>query len=149
MKIDHTDLRIAEFKDIEKLVEIRSKAILAQPATIWSKEHLRQVADFYGTQHFTNEFPQLKHYILEDYAFVANKFDYLSYLFILPEYQGKGIGAKLLGFIESKMREEGASQSWLWAHPYAEKFYENHGYSVNGEVYAPFGNDLKKMIKRF
>ncbi len=54
----------------------------------------------------------------------------LTDLWIIEEYRGKGLGAKILGMIEEKAKAEGVKHSYTWTTAYNsnEKFYEKQGY---------------------
>jgi GNAT superfamily N-acetyltransferase len=58
---------------------------------------------------------------------------------VLPEYEGRGIGSKLLNFAESWLWEIGWQEIWLWTsldtRLRAYSFYKRHGW-VDAEVRA-------------
>ena len=53
----------------------------------------------------------------------------LKWLYVLPEYQGAGIGARLLKELEQVGWTCGLSAIRLHAAPGAAEFYQRHGYS--------------------
>ena len=55
----------------------------------------------------------------------------LSKLYLLKEYRGRGIGGHLLGYVEDRAREAGASCVHLEVNQYrtrSQEFYKSHGY---------------------
>jgi N-acetylglutamate synthase-like GNAT family acetyltransferase len=56
---------------------------------------------------------------------------------VLPEYEGRGIGSKLLNLAENWLWEIGWKEIWLWTSPdsrlRAYSFYKKHGW-VDAEV---------------
>ena len=66
------------------------------------------------------------------------------------EFQGKGIGKKLVHELEAKLRDDGFSEIHLHARLVAISFYENLGYSIYGEPFDEIGIEhrlMKKLIK--
>lgn len=73
---------------------------------------------------------------------------YVAYLFVLPELQGHGIGAKLLDRMEAMLELEGAERIFLETpadHVRAVRFYERQGYKIlamkpDGRGHDPFAS---------
>ena len=68
----------------------------------------------------------------------------LERIYVKSEFQGKGIGAKILSFVESVALNEGKAYLWLgvWeANVNAIRFYEKQGYSKIGTHPYYIGND--------
>ncbi len=145
-------IRNAAIEDLPALLGIRKTAILAQPETIWTRAGLERAAGFYDNA-TAGDFSAYRVFVAQyggkPAGFVGREKDYLGFLFILPEFQGSGLGRQLLELIEQDMRVQGLGGAWLWAHPYAERFYARHGYQQAQETSAPFGLTLNKFHKRF
>ncbi len=65
-------------------------------------------------------------------GFVARTPGWLNHLYILPDYQGSGIGAEL-----HDLAREGQDEMQLWAfqkNAKARRFYENRGWTVTKET---------------
>jgi predicted GNAT family N-acyltransferase len=60
------------------------------------------------------------------------------------DLQGKGLGSKIMDYIEQKAKEKKLKHILLDARINAVKFYEKHGYKVIGDSYLLFG-----VIKHF
>jgi predicted GNAT family N-acyltransferase len=63
---------------------------------------------------------------------------------VRTEFQGQGLGTRIIEFIEEKAKENKIKIIVLDARENAVKFYEHHGYSVIGDSYLLFG-----VIKHF
>src|SRR5262249_53251656 len=59
-------------------------------------------------------------------------------LFVLPDYEGKGLGSRLLEMALYWLREQGASRVWLTTGPdtKAAGFYERRGWIATGDETA-------------
>jgi len=49
-------------------------------------------------------------------------------MFVDPEYQGKGIGRKILDFLIKLAKSKGYHKVWVGANPEAEGFYKKQGF---------------------
>src|SRR5436190_13562193 len=54
---------------------------------------------------------------------------------VIDELRGRGLGSRLLEFLEAEARRRGAREAVLWAQLQAQPFYERHGYRAAG---SPF-----------
>ncbi|MEM1259176.1 MAG: GNAT family N-acetyltransferase [Bacteroidota bacterium] len=80
----------------------------------------------------------------------------LERIYVKSLFQGKGVGLKILSFVEALAQKEGKAYLWLgvWEHnPKAIRFYERHGF-VKFDTHSFYiGNDkqtdwlLKKELK--
>uniref|UniRef100_UPI0040482752 GNAT family N-acetyltransferase n=1 Tax=Polaribacter sp. TaxID=1920175 RepID=UPI0040482752 len=71
----------------------------------------------------------------------------LEFLFVLPEYIGKGLGKKLLGHaIETAKSNTTSEEMILYADPNAEPFYLRNGFhTINHKESIIFGRMMPKM----
>ena len=74
----------------------------------------------------------------------------LEYLCVDTDIQSNGIGGKMLEWLENKALDKNAKKIVLDARVSAQKFYENHGYKIIGDVYmlsyAPVPHILMEKI---
>jgi ribosomal protein S18 acetylase RimI-like enzyme len=63
----------------------------------------------------------------------------IRFMAIQPDYQGQGLGKKLLQYAEDKAREQGASYITLQARENALAFYRSCGYTVLAKTHLLFG----------
>ena len=72
----------------------------------------------------------------------------LKWLYVLPEYQGAGIGARLLNELEQVGWTSGLAAIRLHAAPGAVEFYQRHGYvRVAAEDRVVHDHEGVQMIK--
>ncbi len=73
----------------------------------------------------------------------------IRYMAVDEPYRGKGIGARLLGELEKRIKQKGARQVTLNARKNALGFYENHGYEIVAKAHTLYGCiEHFKMRKR-
>jgi ribosomal protein S18 acetylase RimI-like enzyme len=69
-------------------------------------------------------------------------------VYVLPDYQGHGVGKKLMEFILEKVGHQEVVLNVAKYNTRAIKFYENFGFRIMGEVNDPNGQLPKvKMVK--
>eukprot|EP01135_Chromosphaera_perkinsii_P009265 Nk52_evm17s1705 gene=Nk52_evmTU17s1705 len=61
--------------------------------------------------------------------------------------QGKGVGSRLVRFLEEKLRGEGFKSISIHSRHYSVKFYEKLGYLVVGEPFEEVGIQHSNMYK--
>lgn len=71
--------------------------------------------------------------------------DYISKIYIKPEYHGRGIGKLIVKHLEDKAKSNGVKTIFLASNVYAEKFYTKLGYitTENKEMITPNGYIFK------
>jgi GNAT superfamily N-acetyltransferase len=65
-----------------------------------------------------------------------------------PDYQGKGLGKLVIGYLEDIAKKNNHSTIILHARENAVKFYENCGYSVKEISYLLFGEIQHYLMKK-
>ena len=58
---------------------------------------------------------------------------------VLPEARGRGVGSALLIALMEESRRRGNREAVLNAQTHAMRFYEQHGYKADGEIYDDAG----------
>lgn len=135
-------LKLAEKKDIENLINITEKArtTLGYPESyvIPFRKYLNEyfkdkqiIKDRITIINYDNNEPNgfISFYKLKDDSLVE-----ISYLFILPEYQKKGVGSMLINTCEDIVKKFDVKRIKLGAEPKSIKFYFKHGYLKTDEV---------------
>lgn len=82
----------------------------------------------------------------------ARKENEVNKLYVSPELKGKGIGKKMLFFLEDVIQKAGSKEAIVYALPSAASFYEKQGYLVLKDVEVDFDGVvvyLKLMKKMF
>lgn len=67
---------------------------------------------------------------------------------VITEYRKIGIGSLIINFLEAKALEKNIKVITLDAQEYVKKFYSNHGYAEQGEVFLEVGIPHIKMKKK-
>ena len=135
-------LKLAEKNDIENLINITEKArtTLGYPESyvIPFRKYLNEyfkdkqiLKDRITIINYDNNKPNgfISFYKLKDESLVE-----ISYLFILPEYQKKGIGSILINACEDIVKKFDVKRIKLGAEPKSIEFYFKHGYLKTEEV---------------
>ena len=68
---------------------------------------------------------------------------------VLPDYQGRRVGAALLTEAENIIRQQGGIKIIIESRDYAIPFYVKSGYRQNGSVFEKIGIPHQRMIKTF
>jgi N-acetylglutamate synthase-like GNAT family acetyltransferase len=63
----------------------------------------------------------------------------IRFMAIHPDYQGQGLGRRLLAYMEQQARQQGAGYISLQAREKAVPFYESCGYTVREKTHLLFG----------
>jgi GNAT superfamily N-acetyltransferase len=74
----------------------------------------------------------------------------LRQMAVLDKFQGQGIGAKLVSYLEQLARSQGLAEIMLDARFNAIPFYERLGYECHSEIYDKIGlkhRDMKKNLR--
>ncbi len=74
---------------------------------------------------------------------------YLLSIFVLPEYQGKGIGKKIIKTLESDCYFKRAWKTEVSSSPTAVGFYQKMGYIFKNDVTSPDERGVIRMEKRY
>lgn len=143
-------------KDFET---IRTIAKIVWPVTysaILTKEQLEYMFDMmYSVTSLQHQSQEKKHHFVIAYederplGFASYEFDCensnktkVHKLYILPNLQGKGIGKKIINFIEKEALNNLEKAVYLNVNRFnvAKNFYEKLGFSIVGEVDIEIGN---------
>ena len=66
----------------------------------------------------------------------------VSLLYVLPEFQGRGVGSALL------QRAIGDAPAYVWTRPgLSQQFYEKHGFVADGEVSELAGMTVVRLLR--
>lgn len=66
---------------------------------------------------------------------------------VLFSHRGKGIGSKLMIFINDYLTNQGVQETYLDSQEHAKNFYEKLGYRQKGEAFEEVGIPHVKMVK--
>jgi len=135
---------------IEDVVPMRHKVLkIGQPIETCNFEgDLDEGTKHYGA-FFNNELVGVVTMMIKTSEnFKVYKVYRLTGLSILPEYQHKNIGKRLLHFAEENISKKHSVMIWCFARDYAINFYKKNGYQLNvQEVVIPHLGSHRIMFK--
>jgi diamine N-acetyltransferase len=76
---------------------------------------------------------------------------YLELLAIFPKFQGRGIGTKLLHWMEQEAVQHGARNLWVCASTFntgALRFYERHGFTQIAALFGLVDDNSDEILLR-
>ena len=129
-------VRLIESKDLKEIFDLRA-ATRENPL---SREELRKMGI---TEESTEEVLRTTHrgWLFEEegrivgFAIGDGKTGELSVIAVLPEFEGRGIGSRLLAAVEGWLISQGKEELWLWTSSDRKKrafaFYLKHGWTVS------------------
>jgi GNAT superfamily N-acetyltransferase len=130
-------------------------ASCAQPQGLWTAAQLYDAACYYNPERMVAVLstPDTRLWMLENDAltvgFAGVTADYLQFLFVHPQHQSKGYGARLLEQAIADVCEKGHTSMWRQAHPSAEAFYARQGFSAGEVSFTEFGTPVRRYWKDF
>ncbi|CAM1360416.1 GNAT family N-acetyltransferase [Tenacibaculum xiamenense] len=144
---------------VEKANENDSE--LLTQLTIRSKDHwnygAKQISEWKEDLKVSSEYIRNNHVyklvetnkILGFYAFeIINKEKIkLNFLFIEPEFIGKGYGKKLLTHFLLRIKQDGFKKAYLDADPNAEVFYKRNGFKSVGKIESSIKNRFLPIME--
>jgi N-acetylglutamate synthase-like GNAT family acetyltransferase len=111
-----------------------------------------------------NTFSKIKEHIKNNFVFIAIEGDNIigvvildadnatiTSLYIKESYIGRGIGKKLMEYIEQKAKKLGVRELKLYPTKFAENFYKRIGYKIKGKFIGTLNGgfpvtDMRKKI---
>ncbi|MFV0297507.1 MAG: GNAT family N-acetyltransferase, partial [Hyphomicrobiaceae bacterium] len=76
---------------------------------------------------------------------------YLQFLGVLEPFRSRGVGEKVLTWIEEQARASGARNTWLCVtgtNTNARRFYERHGYALAAEFDGLVADGIQEVLMR-
>jgi GNAT superfamily N-acetyltransferase len=132
-------IRRATLDDVPAVSKMVQSSLLASQTGYFTDSEVKDFLDWYNEEAVTE-------YISERFFFVGEldgrvvcsvcikeEKHYMTSLYMYPEYKGKGLGRKMVEFIEGFARKKGWDYIKLSATLVAEDFYYHLGYKKIGE----------------
>ena len=157
------DIRPAAFPDVEGMSQVHDKAWRENYKDIFSSEQIAAFTGDYRRESFTNLLNNGKDVFVllcdgEITAVCASQtceekpfegYAEIMLLYVLPEWQHKGIGKKLLSHTLRKMRGKGYKSAVLDTaekNISARKFYEKFGFTERKTFVSPKFDEVTRVI---
>ena len=130
-------LRIRQFqnKDAREVAALISNTIFTINSKDYSHEYLETIAAMYTPEKLEKNSLEKKIFVAEIEDKIVGtatiREDYISCVFVLPEYIGKGVGKLLMETVENEALQQGLRSVYLDSSTTARTFYESLGYEVD------------------
>ena len=132
------EIRKATQKDARKISKLAINSIAKIKSDKYSKKQIKVWMNMNIVSDVKTWFKVREVFVAEDKGKIIgtvslnkNKF---SRFFVKHNLQGKGIGKKLLKFIENRVKKKGYKKIWMTSVPSAYNFYKKLGYKPKGKV---------------
>ncbi len=145
-------------EDSEELSSLVAYTLEKSNGRDYTSQYLRDIARMYSPEFFLREASKTHFYVVHDrerligcggiQESTENKeASYLLSIFVLPEYQGKGIGKRIMEVLERDEYFLHSSRAELCSSITAVEFYRKQGYEFKDGISVPDGNGVIKMVK--
>src|SRR5262245_25338873 len=129
-------IRKAQISDAESISTCHRDAILAVDRRFYSDAEVAAWSAGTNLQKYIDPITNDEIYVEEGNSAICG-FGWLKFepaeirgVYVTPSEQGRDLGTKILKFLESTLRENGAVSIMVGASLNAQRFYENHSYQV-------------------
>ncbi|MEK6836465.1 MAG: GNAT family N-acetyltransferase [Nanoarchaeota archaeon] len=123
--------------DVVEIPSLIRRAIIERDNHNYTREQIDSSASYYTAERFCEDLEHKIVYVSTDNEKITGtatlRNDEVMACFILPEYQGRGLGREFVGALERDAVLKGFSNVWLVAVLSAVEFYEKLGYHKTGE----------------
>jgi GNAT superfamily N-acetyltransferase len=141
-------LRPATLGDLQAIHDIRRDAILAVTFAALSEKEIREWAGRRSVEYFGERVAANQAVIAisetDPVGWGSFSGDRVTALYVRPSASSKGIGRKLMSWLEARIRDEGHASAKLESSPNAVAFYRGLGYL---EVGAPDQHGAVPMFR--
>ena len=147
-------IKIRKFKkgDERKLSYLNRKCIITINSKDISKKETEVLHDYFTPSQILRDSHRQKIFVAEYNGKIAGTAtmdgDWIRAVFVNPTYHGKGIGTKLIKYIENLIKRNGFRSVSLNSSPSAENFYKKLGYKKVKEIHKEVGRMIL-MKKKF
>ena len=126
-------MRQFEISDAHEVSSVIRRAIMNGDNRGYSLEHLYSISNHYCAENICSEQDLKTTYVFLDGNIIVGtatlRGDEIMAVFILLEYQGKGIGKKFMNLLEEEAVKKGLSKVWSVSRLPAVSFYRKLEYS--------------------
>lgn len=134
-------------EDISQIPELIKRAIIERDNHNYTAEQITLSSSYYTAEKFCQDLDKKGIYVCVDKDKIVGTgtlYDgEVMACFILPEYQGKGIGREIVRTLEKEAKDKGLEKVWLVSVLSAVKFYEKLGYNfVKEKMHRDWGKGI-------
>jgi GNAT superfamily N-acetyltransferase len=131
-------IRKAERKDLDKCSKVICKVIREIEAKYYLPKIVNYWQEYNSLQNLENEAKSTEFLVYEERGSIlgvgAIEGAHIKKVYVLPEYQGKGVGRSLLENLEQLAKDKGFCECELNSTINALNFYKRFGYQEQGFV---------------
>ena len=137
-------VRFFEDKDAEELSVLIKTTLVTSNSEDYSDKAIRVLCDAYSPDKLVVQSKKADVFVASQNGKLIGTIsldeDLITVMFVLPEYQKKGIGRELLEYVEQQAKKKGIKFLKVRASLTAYKFYEKNGYSkIKNSVHKLIG----------
>lgn len=134
-------------EDLSQIPELIKRAIIERDNHNYTPEQIALSSSYYTAEKFCHDLDKKAVYVcVDENKIVGTGTLYngeIMACFILPEYQGKGIGKEIVRILEKEAKDSGLEKVWLVSVLSAVKFYEKLGYVfVKEKMHRDWGKGI-------
>jgi len=137
-------IRAADYNDIEILSDLMIRSIRETNHKDYSQEDLEQTYENFTPSKVEEKMSIRDMFVYEEnehiIGTVSLEGNILHSLFVMPSLQGKGIGQKLVAYVENLAGDRKLKKIRLSSSITAKLFYQHLGYAVIKFEERPFGS---------
>ena len=146
-----SQIRRFQKKDSREVASLINHTIFTINIKDYSAEHLETIAAMYSPEKLENNAQMKTIFIAEIEGEIVGtatiQDDYISCVFVLPDYMGKGIGKLLMETVEDDARQRELHNVRLDSSITAQTFYEERGYVI--DIVKPGTIAMHKDLRRY
>lgn len=125
------EFNVSDAFEVSSLIR---RSIMERDNRNYNLKQLYSIANYYSADELSSNLDKKKIYVAVENGVIVGtatlRGDEIMAVFILPEFQGVGLGKKFMKILENDALKKGLSLVWLVAVLSAVSFYENLGYSI-------------------
>jgi GNAT superfamily N-acetyltransferase len=125
-------IKRATIQDLKEIAKLRRETIEKINAKILPETDIKILKKINSLTHLKKRIKQAKMFILKDRNKIVGTIDLkkneVKGVYVHKDYQGTGLGSKLLNFIEEYAKKHGHRLIWLECNKSAYGFYTKRGY---------------------
>ncbi|MGI5897834.1 MAG: GNAT family N-acetyltransferase [Candidatus Dojkabacteria bacterium] len=127
----------ASEKDANDILKVIEETLVSTHKKLYSPQYIQHTLDIYTEKilHYINSYD---YFVAKEngkiIGCVLAKKGYMRSLYILPEYQGRGLGRKLVEIAEECTKKQGYEQISIWASLVSYDFYIHMGYHFTEDI---------------
>jgi len=146
------NIRKATKKDANDIVDIIRETVSITHKDLYSKDNIQNILNNYRLERVIHFIESYDYFVAEEEGRIVGcvlaKEGKMRSLYVLPSFEGKGFGRKLVEVAEECTRNSGFSEIWLWSSLVSYDFYVHIGYEFIEDIRNENGTVIDKAMKK-